>query len=162
MPIARLHGPIRYPLRLHHCNLFLPASIRMWVRSSTSGIRRDEVSMSRFSFSHLHSCKSSSLIRSSCLRVSSSIVMRGSLRYFLRAQAGTICESLSFMAPIPPGYTYPINTAWRQARKFCDRATIQVLFPSSLSIRQPAFLDSARIVPECQTTALDAIHLVAA
>src|SRR5262245_63434476 len=39
-------------VRLHHCNLFLPASIRMWVRSSTSGIRRDEVSMSRFSFSH--------------------------------------------------------------------------------------------------------------
>src|SRR5262245_45225883 len=37
---------------LHHCNLFLPASIRMWVRSSTTGIRRDEVYMSRFSFSH--------------------------------------------------------------------------------------------------------------
>src|SRR5262249_51090444 len=59
-------------VRLHQCNLFLPASIRMWVRSSTSGIRRDEVSMSRFSFSHLHSCISSSLIRSSCL--SSSII----------------------------------------------------------------------------------------
>jgi hypothetical protein len=48
---------------LHQCNLFLPASIRMWVRSSTRGIRRDEVSMSRFSLSHLHSCSSSSLIR---------------------------------------------------------------------------------------------------
>src|SRR5262245_21183138 len=60
---------------LHQCNLFFPASIRIWVRSSTSGIRRDEVSMSRFSFSHLHSCISSSLTRSSCLRVSSSIIM---------------------------------------------------------------------------------------
>jgi hypothetical protein len=29
----------------------------MWVRSSTSGIRRDEVSMSRFSFRNLHSVK---------------------------------------------------------------------------------------------------------
>jgi hypothetical protein len=44
------------------CNLFLPASIRMWVRSSTRGIGRDEVSMLCFSFSHLHSCSSSSLI----------------------------------------------------------------------------------------------------
>jgi hypothetical protein len=69
--------------QLHrHCNLFLPASIRMWVSWSTSGIRRDEVSMSRVSFSHLHSCSSSSFIRNSCLRVSSSIIMRGSLRYF--------------------------------------------------------------------------------
>ena len=47
----------------------------MWVRSSTRGIRRDEVSMSRFSFSHLHSCIGSSSIRNSCLRVSSSIIM---------------------------------------------------------------------------------------
>src|SRR5262249_16556638 len=39
---------------LHYCNLFLPASSRMWVRSSTSGIRRDDVSMSRFSVSDLH------------------------------------------------------------------------------------------------------------
>src|SRR5262245_4978640 len=32
-------------VRLHHgshqCSLFLPASIKMWVRSSTSGIKRD-------------------------------------------------------------------------------------------------------------------------
>src|SRR5262249_16925271 len=39
----------------HHCNLFLRASIRMWVSWSTRGIRRDDVSMSRFSLSHLHS-----------------------------------------------------------------------------------------------------------
>src|SRR5262245_61850443 len=64
---------------LHHCSLFLPASIRMWVRSSTSGIRRDEVSMSRFSFRNLQSCISSSLIRSSCLRASSSIIMVGAV-----------------------------------------------------------------------------------
>jgi site-specific recombinase XerC len=37
----------------------------MCVELSRGGIRRDEVSMSRFSFSHLHSCNSSSLIRSS-------------------------------------------------------------------------------------------------
>src|SRR5262249_18445224 len=64
-------------VKLHHCNLFLPASIRMWVSSSTRGIRRDEVSMSRFSVSDLYSCNSSSLIGSSCLRVSSSIIMNG-------------------------------------------------------------------------------------
>src|SRR5215813_5061519 len=34
---------MKYPfVWLHHCNLFLPASIGMCVRSSTSGIRRDE------------------------------------------------------------------------------------------------------------------------
>src|SRR4029434_8181077 len=58
---TRRHG--RTLVSVHHCNLFLPASIRMWVRSSTSGIRRDEVSMSRFSFRNLHSCNSSSLSR---------------------------------------------------------------------------------------------------
>jgi hypothetical protein len=53
------------PVKLHHeCNLFLPASIKIWVRSFTRGIRRDEVAMFRFSFSHLDSCNSSSLIRS--------------------------------------------------------------------------------------------------
>lgn len=41
-------------------SLFLPASTKIWVRSSTSGMRRDEVSMSRLSFSHLHNCSSSS------------------------------------------------------------------------------------------------------
>jgi hypothetical protein len=54
---------------------FLSASTKIWVRSSTSGIRRDRVSISRFSFSHLHNCSSSSLIRSSYLRVSSSIII---------------------------------------------------------------------------------------
>src|SRR5262245_14907566 len=43
------------PVWLHHCNLLLLAFIRMWVRTSTSGIRRDEVSMSRLSVSCLHS-----------------------------------------------------------------------------------------------------------
>src|SRR4029453_16434172 len=38
-------------------------------------MRRDEVSMSRFSFSHLHNYSSSSLIRSSCFSVSSSIII---------------------------------------------------------------------------------------
>src|SRR5215467_6700132 len=75
---TRRHG--RTLVWLHQCNLFFPASIRMWVRSSTNGIRRDEVSMSRFSFSHLHSCNNSSLIRSSCLRVSSSIIMEWNSR----------------------------------------------------------------------------------
>src|SRR5262249_12422296 len=60
---------------LYHCSLFLPASIRMWVSPSTSGIRRDEVSMSRLSVSDLQSRNNPSLIRSSCLRVSSSIIM---------------------------------------------------------------------------------------
>src|SRR4029450_8036192 len=40
---------------LHQCSLFLPASIRMCVRSSTSGIRRDEISISRLSVRLLHS-----------------------------------------------------------------------------------------------------------
>ena len=40
---------------LHHCNLFLLAYIIKSVRASTSGIRRDEVSMSCFSFNDLHS-----------------------------------------------------------------------------------------------------------
>jgi len=67
---------MKYPyVSLHQCNLFLPASTKMWVRSSTKGMSRDEVSMSRLSLSHLHSCISSSSIRNNCLRVSSSIIM---------------------------------------------------------------------------------------
>jgi hypothetical protein len=37
-------------LNPNHCNLFFPASIRIWVSWSTSGLRRDEISVSRFSF----------------------------------------------------------------------------------------------------------------
>ena len=69
---------------LHQCSLFLPASIRMWVRSSTRDIRQDEVSMSRFSFSHLHSCISSSSIRSNCLGVVVDRHGGSTLSYFSR------------------------------------------------------------------------------
>jgi hypothetical protein len=41
--------------------------------------------MSRFSFRNLHSCNSQSLIRSSCLRVSSSIIIRLESMLLLRA-----------------------------------------------------------------------------
>jgi hypothetical protein len=55
---------------------FVLASFYQNVRkSSTRGISRDEVAMSRFSFNHLQICRSSSLIRNNCLRVSSSIIM---------------------------------------------------------------------------------------
>jgi hypothetical protein len=60
------------------------------------------------------------------------------------------------------GYTYPINSAWQHDRKLCNRATLQVLFPFSLSTRRPPFLGSSRIVAGCQTTALGAIPFVAA
>src|SRR5258708_38305152 len=47
----------------------------MCVRSSTRGMSREEISVSRFSFSHLHNWNRLSLIRNNCLRVSSSIIM---------------------------------------------------------------------------------------
>jgi len=70
--------------------------------------------------------------------------------------------SLSFMAPTPWGYTYPIKSAWQHDRKFRNRETLQELFPFSLSTRRPAFLGRSRIVEGSQTTALAAIPFVAA
>jgi hypothetical protein len=40
---------------LHYCNLFLPASIRMWVRSSTSGISGMKFARRAFQVRLLHS-----------------------------------------------------------------------------------------------------------
>jgi hypothetical protein len=77
------------PIWLHHCNLLLPASIRMCVRSSTSGISRDEVSMSRFSFSHLQRLQQFIVDSQQLLE---GIVVdhhAGSLRYFFRAAKRT-------------------------------------------------------------------------
>jgi hypothetical protein len=64
--------------------------------------------------------------------------------------------------PTLQGYTYPVSSAWQHDRKFCNRATLQVLFPFSLSSRRPAFLDSSRIVAGCQRIALGAIRFVVA
>ena len=60
------------------------------------------------------------------------------------------------------GYTCLINDAWRHDRKFYNQATLQVLFPFSLSTHRPAFRGSSRIVAGCQTIALGSIPLVAA
>ena len=40
------------------------------------------------------------------------------------------------------GYTSRINSEWQPDRKFCDRASLRVLFPFSLSTRRPASLGS--------------------
>ena len=73
----------------------------MRMRSSTSGIRRDENRGVTLSSSDLHSCISSSSIRSSCLRVSSSIIIiRSATALDLRRP--TLLPSLlsSDMAPV--------------------------------------------------------------
>jgi hypothetical protein len=51
----------------------VPASIRIYVNSSTSGIRRDETSLSSLHSAICTNCSSSSLIRNSCVRESSCI-----------------------------------------------------------------------------------------